>query len=111
MTTGQVIRWSTAGVLVGVAAVAAVASYEHAYALVRAHGEAGWTGAGAADGGRADIRQFDGDAGLRAPQDARSCASSVAPGPGHRGDARGQRGTRPRRGPVDVFGAGLSGAR
>jgi hypothetical protein len=27
-----------------VAAVAAVASYEHAYALVRAHGEAGWTG-------------------------------------------------------------------
>jgi hypothetical protein len=31
-------------VVVGVAAVAAVASYEHAYALVRAHGEAGWTG-------------------------------------------------------------------
>jgi hypothetical protein len=30
--------------LSGVAAVAAVASYEHAYALVRAHGEAGWTG-------------------------------------------------------------------
>jgi hypothetical protein len=28
----------------GVAAVAAVASYEHAYALVRANGEAGWTG-------------------------------------------------------------------
>jgi hypothetical protein len=25
------------------AAVAAVASYEHAYDLVRAHGEAGWT--------------------------------------------------------------------
>ena len=25
------------------AAVAAVASYEHAYALVRAHGEGGWT--------------------------------------------------------------------
>ena len=32
------------GAVVGVAAVAAVASYEHAYALVRAHGEAGWTG-------------------------------------------------------------------
>jgi hypothetical protein len=31
-------------VVVGVAAVAAVASYEHAYALVRAHGEAGWAG-------------------------------------------------------------------
>jgi hypothetical protein len=29
--------------VVGVAAVAAVASYEHAYALVRAHDEAGWT--------------------------------------------------------------------
>lgn len=38
------IRWSTAGAVVGVAAVAAVASYEHAYALVRAHGEAGWAG-------------------------------------------------------------------
>jgi Protein of unknown function (DUF2637) len=40
----HVIRWSTAGVVVGVAVVAAVAPYEHAYALVRAHGEAGWTG-------------------------------------------------------------------
>ena len=30
--------------MAGVAAVAAVASYEHAYALVRAHGEAGWIG-------------------------------------------------------------------
>jgi hypothetical protein len=40
----HVIRWSTAGAVVGVAAVAAVASYEHAYALVRAHGETGWTG-------------------------------------------------------------------
>ena len=39
-----VIGWSTAGAVVGVAAVAAVASYEHAYALVRAHGESGWTG-------------------------------------------------------------------
>ena len=38
------IRWTTAGAVVGVAAVAAVASYEHAYALVRAYGEAGWTG-------------------------------------------------------------------
>jgi hypothetical protein len=31
------------GAVVGVAAVAAVASYEHAYDLVRAHGEVGWT--------------------------------------------------------------------
>jgi hypothetical protein len=42
--TEHVIRWSTAGAVVGVAVVAAVASYEHAYALVRAHGEVGWTG-------------------------------------------------------------------
>ncbi len=39
----RILRWSTAGAVVGVASVAAVASYEHAYALVRAHGEAGWT--------------------------------------------------------------------
>jgi Protein of unknown function (DUF2637) len=37
----RVIRWTTAGAVLG---VAAVASYEHAYALVRAHGEVGWTG-------------------------------------------------------------------
>ncbi len=43
-TTGQIIRWSTAGAVAGVAAVAAVASYEHACALVRAHGETGWIG-------------------------------------------------------------------
>ena len=41
-TSGQVIRWSTAGAVVGVATVAAVASYEHACALVWAHGETGW---------------------------------------------------------------------
>lgn len=39
----RVIRWSTAGAVLGVVLVAAVASYEHAYDLVRAHGEAGWT--------------------------------------------------------------------
>jgi hypothetical protein len=40
----RVIRWSPAVAVVGVAAVAAVASYEHASALVRAHGESGWSG-------------------------------------------------------------------
>jgi hypothetical protein len=40
----RIIRWATAGAVIGVAAVAAVASYEHAYALVQVHGEAGWTG-------------------------------------------------------------------
>src|ERR1700733_8815649 len=39
----EVIRWTTAGAVVGAVAVAAVASYEHAYALVRVHGESGWT--------------------------------------------------------------------
>jgi Protein of unknown function (DUF2637) len=43
MAADRVIRWSTAGAVLGVAAVAAVASYEHAYDLVRVHGEAGWT--------------------------------------------------------------------
>lgn len=41
----QIIRWSTPAAVigVGVAVVAAIVSYEHAYALVRAHGETGWT--------------------------------------------------------------------
>ena len=39
----RVIGWSTALAMLGVAAVAAVASYEHAYDLVRTHGESGWT--------------------------------------------------------------------
>jgi hypothetical protein len=41
-TADRVIRWLTALAVLGVATVAAVASYEHAYDLVRAHGEAGW---------------------------------------------------------------------
>jgi hypothetical protein len=40
----RIIRWSTALVVIGVAAVAAAASYEHASALIRGHGESGWTG-------------------------------------------------------------------
>jgi len=39
----RMIRWSTALAVLGVALVAAIVSYEHAYDLVRAHGEAGWT--------------------------------------------------------------------
>jgi hypothetical protein len=41
--TDRVIRWSTGLAVIGVAAVAAVVSYEHAGDLVRAHGEASWT--------------------------------------------------------------------
>ena len=43
MAADRVIRWSTAAAVIGVAAVAAAASYEHAYGLVRVHGESGWT--------------------------------------------------------------------
>jgi len=43
MPADRVVRWTTAGVVLGVAAVAGVSSYEHAYVLVQAHGEAGWT--------------------------------------------------------------------
>ena len=39
----RIIRWSTAAAVIGVAVFAAVVSYEHAYALVHAHGETGWT--------------------------------------------------------------------
>ena len=56
---------------------------------------AGGPGAGAVDGGRANLREFDGDAGLGAPQDIGSGVGAVAPRSGHRGDARGQRGARP----------------
>jgi len=46
MAADRVIRWSTAGAVVGVAAVAAVASYEHAYDPVRGTvsrgGRGGW---------------------------------------------------------------------
>jgi hypothetical protein len=40
----RVIRWSTGLAVLGVAGIAAVVSYEHASALVRAHGESGWNG-------------------------------------------------------------------
>ena len=43
MRADRVIKWTTASALLVVAAVAAVASYKHAYDLVRAHGETGWT--------------------------------------------------------------------
>ena len=43
MAADRVIWWATAGAVVG---VAAVAPYEHAYALVLAHAEAGGRAAG-----------------------------------------------------------------
>jgi Protein of unknown function (DUF2637) len=41
-TPDKAIRPSTAAAVVAVAVVASVASYEHAYAPVGAHGESGW---------------------------------------------------------------------
>lgn len=41
MTGGRLIKWSAVAVVVAVAAIAAVASCNHALALVEAHGEAG----------------------------------------------------------------------
>jgi hypothetical protein len=39
----RLVRITTALVVVGVATVAAIVSYQHAYELVRAHGDVGWT--------------------------------------------------------------------
>jgi len=39
----RTIRWSTTAAVIGVAVVAAAVSCAHAYALVHAHGETGWT--------------------------------------------------------------------
>jgi hypothetical protein len=49
--------------------------------------------AGAADGGRPDLGQLDGDARLGAAEGAGSAAGAVAAGPGRRGDDGGHRGT------------------
>ena len=84
--TENVIRWSTAGAVLGVATVAAVASYEHAYDLRRVWLDRPY---GPAGGGRPDLREFDGDARFSTPQDAGASAGEVAPRSGHRGDARG----------------------
>jgi hypothetical protein len=78
----RVIRWSTAIAVLGVAAVAAVASYEHALDLVRAHGESGLDGSpGPAESGWADLRQFDGGTGFGAPGGVGSGAGAVAAWP------------------------------
>ena len=42
-TADRIIRTTTVIAVIGVAAIAAVVSYEHAGNLVRAHGETGWT--------------------------------------------------------------------
>ena len=91
MEADRVIRWTSAAAVIGVAAVAAVASYEHAYHLVRARGAGVDRRSGPADGGRVDVRELDGDAGLGSARGAGSGAGEVAARPGHRGDAGGER--------------------
>jgi hypothetical protein len=85
-TADRVVRWTSAGAVIG---VAAFASYEHAYALVRAHGEAGWT---------AQLVPLTVDGLIytssmvlldSAPEGAGLPVGAVAAGPGHRVDARG----------------------
>jgi hypothetical protein len=59
----RVIRWSTALAVVGVAAVAAVVSYEHASAVVRGTWRVRLDRApDPADSGRPHLLKFDGDA-------------------------------------------------
>jgi hypothetical protein len=96
-TTEHVIRWSTASAVLGVAAVAAVASYEHAYELIHAHGETGWT---------ARLVPLTVDGLIYASSMVMlDSARRKTPVPalarwllcfGHRGDAGGQRCPRPR---------------
>ena len=97
MAADRVIRWTTAGAVAG---VAAMASYEHAPALVRAHGEAGRTG-------RPVPLTMDGliyvtpivmldSARRKVP--VRALARWL-PGTGDRRNAYGQRGARPGRWP------------
>jgi hypothetical protein len=93
--TDRIIRWSTALAALGVAAVAAVASYEHACDLVWAHGETGWTARLiplTVDGliYASSMVMLD-----SARSKAGSCAGGLAPRLGYRGDARGQRRARP----------------
>jgi hypothetical protein len=78
-TADQVIRWSTA-LAVGVAAVAAVASYEHASALVEAHGESGWAWRPiplTIDG--FIYADADGDAGFGTAECSGACTGAVTP--------------------------------
>ena len=75
--------------------VAAVVSYEYAYALVGVHGESGWTARLIPLTGQAGLCQFDGDARLGPPGRAGACASAVAARAGGRGGARRERRPRP----------------
>src|SRR6185437_15427010 len=93
MAADRLIGWSTALAVLGVAAVGATASYEHAYDLMRAHCKSGGP-YGPAHGGWPHLRQFDGELDS-ARRKAPVPALAVAPRPRHCGDACSQRDTRP----------------
>ena len=53
--TGRLIRLTTAHAVVAIVGVAAIISYQHAYGLVRSHGETDLTATAAVDGRRPDL--------------------------------------------------------
>jgi hypothetical protein len=106
MAADRVIRWTISAAVVGVAAVAAGRVLPTRLRSCAGAWRGGLDGPPRpAYGGRADLREFDGGAGLSTPQDSSSRARAVAPRYGNRGDARGQRSPRPRSWP-DRRGSG-----
>ena len=101
---------TTALAVVTVAIVAAVISYQHAYELVRSHGEARADGAVAAvHGGRADLGRAHGGTGRQSSGSAGTTAGRLEPGHRDRGHRRCQPG--PWRGPRPGRSAGQRLAR
>ena len=94
--TDRLIRITTALAVVAVAVVAAVISYQHAFELVRSHGESGDGAAGAVHGGRADLGRLHGGAGRQPQGPAGTTAGRLEPGHRDRGHGRRQPGTRRR---------------
>lgn len=91
----RIIRWTSAVAVIGVAAIAAVVSYEHACDLVRAHDETGSTGrliprtvdgliyASSMDSARRDARMPALARWLLGPGIVATLAANVAHGLGH----------------------------
>ena len=108
MAADGVIRWTTAGVVAG---AAAMASCEHACALVRAHGEAARTG-------RPVLLTMDGliyAASIVMPDSARGKYRFLSWRGGCRDwgsrNACGQRGARPRQWPGGCHSGRMAGGR
>jgi hypothetical protein len=80
--TDRLIRITTALAVATVAIVAAVISYQHAFELVRSHGETGVTAAGAVHGGRSDLGGVHGGTGHQPARPAGTTAGGLEPGAG-----------------------------